>query len=95
MRLADAVSKYVEARRLGGSPFVSSEITLRSFCKYCGDIDVSEVTAERVSLFSNNLKCDPVTRRSKFSAVKCFVDYYCARGVVCNRSKGEQTLTLA
>ncbi len=82
MRLADAISMYVNTRRLDGSPFVSSEVTLRSFCRYCGDIRLDEVTAQRVSLFSNNPKCAPVTRRSKFSAVKCFVDYSYLRGEI-------------
>ena len=82
MRLADAVSMYVQVRRLSGSPFVSSEITLRSFCRFCGDIDVVAVTADQVSLFCNNPTCAPVTRSSKFSAVKCFVDHYSARGEI-------------
>lgn len=80
MRLADAVNAYVEIRRHSGSPFHSSERTLRAFCRYCGEIELDGVTAHLVSTFSNNPACVPATRVSKFSGVKCFLDYYSVRG---------------
>lgn len=80
MRLTDAVSSYVDRRRSAGSPFVSGEITLRSLCKHCGNLDLDGLTAERIRMFLNGRECSPVTRVSKFSAIKCFVEYYSVRG---------------
>lgn len=82
MRLTDAVAAYVEARRIGGSPFYSSETTLRAFCRHCGDIDLDAVTVDLVSAFSNKARCVAVTRVSRFSGVKCFLNYYSVRGQI-------------
>lgn len=82
MRLKDAVSNYVEAKRVSGLPFHSSEVTLRAFCKHCGDIRLHEVTSALVSTFSNRPKLLASTRVSKFSGVKCFVEYCIARGLI-------------
>lgn len=82
MRLAVAASNYVDARRSDGSPFHSSEVTLRSFCAHCGDISLNQVTSDLVSTFANNPKCAASTRVSKFSGVKCFLDYCTERGAI-------------
>ncbi len=82
MRLAEAVAIYVEARHRSGSPFRSGEITLRAFCRHCGEVNLAELTADHVSSFSNNPRCAPVTQAAKFSGVKCFLDYYNARGQI-------------
>jgi integrase len=82
MRLTEAVATYVEARQLNGSPFRSSKLTLLSFCKHCGDIELCQVTANLVWSFTNSAACEPVTRVSKFSGVKCFLDYCHVRGQI-------------
>ena len=80
MRLTEAVTLYVSRRRSQGSPFVSTDVTLRAFCRYCGDLRLHEVTAEHVTRFSNKSDCLPVTRLSRFSGVKCFIEYFALRG---------------
>ncbi len=79
MKLALAVEKYVLRRRSDGSPFVSSELNLKAFCRWCGEIELSNLTAESVTEFLNSVSCNAVTRVSKFSSVKCFVDYWSLR----------------
>jgi integrase/recombinase XerD len=80
MKLALAVEKYVFQRRSDGSPFVSSELKLNALCRWCGHIDLSDLSADRISEFLNSSPCTAVTRVSKFSSMKCFVDYWSLRG---------------
>jgi integrase/recombinase XerD len=80
MKLALAVEKYVSRRRLDGSPFVSSESNLKALSKWCGDIELSNLSAGSVAGFLNSSRCTAVTRVSKFSSIKCFVDYWSLRG---------------
>ena len=80
MKLALAVEKYVSRRRSDGSPFVSSEINLKALCRWCGDIELSSLSAESITEFLNSPRCNAVTRVSKFSSIKCFVDYWSLRG---------------
>jgi integrase/recombinase XerD len=80
MNLALAVENYVSRRRSDGSPFVSSEIKLKALCRWCGHIQLSDLSAERISEFVNSPRCSAVTRVSKFSSIKCFVDYWSLRG---------------
>jgi site-specific recombinase XerD len=82
MKLSEAVAHYVGRRRSEGSPFISSEITLRSLCKFCGDIELRQLSTDRIAKFLNAAKCSPNTVGTKFSAVKCFVDYYSARNQI-------------
>lgn len=82
MRLAEAVAHYLTNRRQDGAPLVTTEITLRLFCKHCGDIDIERVTAELVSSFSNDAKCLPVTRVSNFGRVNCFLEHCIVRGLL-------------
>jgi integrase/recombinase XerD len=62
------------------SPFVSIEINLKAFCRWCGEIELPSLTAESVNEFLNSDRCNAVTRVSKFSSIKCFVDYWSLRG---------------
>ena len=82
MKLSEAIEVYTARRRAEGSPFVSSGIILGSFHRFCGDIEVQEVTARRIEQFTNTPKCAAATRSSKFSAVKCFVEHCSARGII-------------
>ena len=80
MKLALAVDKYVSRRRSDGSPFVSSELNLKAFCRWCGNIELSSLTSEGVTEFLNSPRCNAVTRVSKFSSIKCFLAYCARRG---------------
>jgi integrase/recombinase XerD len=80
MTLASAVEAYVSRRRSEGSPFVSSEATLRSFGKWCGNIQLSDLTVNKIDTFLNSKRCTGVTRLSKFSGIKCFVNHWSLRG---------------
>ncbi len=80
MKLALAVEEYVSRRRSDGSPFVSSELNLKALCRWCGHIELSSLAAERITEFLNSPRCNAVTRVSKFSSIKCFVDYWSLRG---------------
>ena len=77
-----AVSEYVALRRASGSPFVSSATTLHAFCKHCGDVELWRVTTELISRFLHANETSQVTRVSKFSALKCFLNYYTVRGLL-------------
>jgi hypothetical protein len=79
MKLALAVEEYVSRRRSDGSPFVSSELNLRALCRWCGHIELPNLAAERITEFLNSPRCHAVTRVSKFSSIKCFVDYWSLR----------------
>lgn len=80
MKLALAVETYVSLRRSNGSPFVSSEVTLKALCRWCGPMELSSLDAKRVAGFINSPRCAAVTRVSKFSSIKCFVDHWSLRG---------------
>jgi integrase len=80
MKLAMAVEEYVSRRRSDGSPFASSELNLKALCRWCGHIELSSLAAGRITEFSNSPRCNAVTRVSKFSSIKCFVDYWSLRG---------------
>lgn len=82
MTVSQAVTLYVGHRRSAGAPFISGEVTLRLLCKHCGQVDLCALDEQRIVTFLNNPKCSPVTRRSKFSAVKCFIDHYVNRGAM-------------
>lgn len=79
MKLREAVALYVARRRSEGAPFISSEVILRSLCKFCGDIELRDLTADRIEVFLNLPRCAGVTRKTKFSAVKCFLEHYSTR----------------
>ncbi len=79
MILSEAVALYVTCRRSQGSPFTSTESTLRAFCRSCDDLALAEVTSEHVTRFCNRSECAPTTRLSRFSAVKCFLEYFACR----------------
>ena len=80
MNLALAVEEYVTRRRSDGSPFVSSELNLKGLCRWCGHIELSSLTPEGITEFLNYQRCNAVTRISKFSSIKCFVNYWSLRG---------------
>jgi len=80
LKLALAVEEYVSRRRSDGSPFVSSELKLKALCRWCGHLELSDLSAKRISEFLNSPRCAAVTRVSKFSSIKCFVDYWSLRG---------------
>jgi integrase/recombinase XerD len=79
MKLTLAVEEYVSRRRSEGSPFVSSEANLRALCRWCGDTELHNLTSARVGEFVNSPHCNAVTRAGKFSAIKCFVEYWSLR----------------
>ncbi len=80
MKLALAVEEYVLRRRSEGSPFVSSELNLKALCRWCGHVELSSLAAESITGFLHSPRCNAVTRISKFSSIKCFVDYWSLRG---------------
>jgi integrase/recombinase XerD len=79
VKLLEAVVQYVARRRSEGAPFISSDVVLRSLCKFCGDIDLRGLTTVHIARFLDTSNCAAVTRTTKFSAVKCFVEHCCAR----------------
>jgi integrase/recombinase XerD len=79
VKLIDAVALYVARRRSEGAPFISTEVVLRSLCKFCGAIELRDLTAGRIQEFLELPRCAAITRLTKFSAVKCFVEHYSVR----------------
>lgn len=82
MKLSEAVANYVRRRRSEGAQFVSTELILKSLCKRCGDISVSELSAEHITSFLAPSRLSPATFASKLSAVKCFVAHSVARDLM-------------
>ena len=82
MKLSEAIAKYVAQRRSEGAQFISTEWILRSLCKRCGDISISELSTDRINSFLAYPSVSKATFTSKLSAVKCFVAYSAARGVI-------------
>lgn len=60
---------------------MSSENTLRLFCKVCGPMKLEQVTVRTVAAFLDASSAQ-VTKCSKFSAVKCFVEHCAGRGLM-------------
>ena len=57
MKVTDAISEYVQQRQAAGSPFVSNKAKLEEFSRYCGEICLTDLTAERISEFLNASRC--------------------------------------
>jgi integrase/recombinase XerD len=82
MKLSEAVEDYVTQRRSEGAQFISTELILKSLCKRCGDISISELSANRIASFLAPGRVSPATFASKLSAVKCFVVNAVARDLM-------------
>ena len=75
MTLSDSVDRYVRKKRSAGASFLSGEINLRAFTRFCGDIDLSHLKGDLVTAFLKSTECSAITRLSKFSAVKGFFEH--------------------
>ena len=82
MTVSDAVSLYVSRKQSLGAPYVSGAVTLKAFARFCGGLKLQLVNAGVVSDFLSSTESSAITRQSKFSAVKGFVEHYQARGVL-------------
>ena len=81
MKLSVAVDEYVNRRRSEGAQFTSANNILGKLCRFCGDIELRDLTFEKVKSFLN-VPARAVTRSSKLSAIRCFVTYHSVRGAM-------------
>jgi hypothetical protein len=80
--LRDAIKLYLSRRRSEGRAFVSAERILMAFAKMCGDLDAGELTAQHVFAFVTAPHRKAVTSESTFNTIRCFVEYWGARGQI-------------
>jgi hypothetical protein len=81
MKLSEAIDVYIRRRRAVGAYLRSSESLLRSFLRYCGDVDLTRVGTLSITRFLNGRGgARPGTWRAKYSALKLFFAYWCLRG---------------
>lgn len=78
--LAEAVDSYVERRRLEGALFVVAEQVLKAFCKHMGNVSLMKLSPDRLSTFVKSTRATSATALSKYSTVKCFLEFWCLRG---------------
>ena len=79
--LSEAVDLYVARRRAEGRQFVGASNVLRDLSRHSGNIDLCDLTAERIKMFLGNA-IRPATRSSKLSAIRCFAQYCFLRGMM-------------
>ncbi len=81
MKLAHAVATYVAYKQSLGIRFVTDARTLTSFCRTLGEIEMDQVSADRVSAFLAGT--GPVTRfwHRKLDALRGFYRFALARGL--------------
>lgn len=60
---------------MAGSAALSSAATLKAFCRFCGDIDLANVSAETIATYVSRPGIADSTKASVFSGLKCFVAY--------------------
>jgi integrase/recombinase XerD len=82
MKLLTATDDYVRLKRAVGERFVTGGYTLKRFCRHCGDVDVDEVTAERVLAFLRTKREPGRLQRIAYFAVAGFFRFAVARGYV-------------
>jgi site-specific recombinase XerD len=82
MTLIEAVDAYIARRRSQGAQFVSTEFILRLFCRFCGNVDLHDLSAARVTAFLKSSKGNAATMASKLSAIKCFLLYWSDRDFI-------------
>lgn len=82
MKIEDAVVQYVTHKQSMGMRFHTERRTLRSFCRHCGDVYLTEVEPEQVRSFLAGT--GPVTRfwQRKHEALLGFYRFAIARGYV-------------
>ena len=79
MTLREAITVYINHRRSEGAQGAGAEMILQALCRRLEEIDLKDIHANQISTFVNNPRTASVTRISKFSVVRCFLDYYSAR----------------
>jgi site-specific recombinase XerD len=80
MKLSQAVDLYIQGKRDAGMRFHSPTNILRSFLRYCGDIDLHHITVQRVTAFLDGSGVMPSTWSGKRGTLRTFFDYWTSRG---------------
>jgi integrase/recombinase XerD len=82
MKLSEAVAHYVARRRSEGVLFVHNASVLKLFCSHCGDISLSELSADQISSYIYSQKISPTTRSTRYSIVNGFLIFYRVRRLI-------------
>lgn len=82
MKLSQVVGQYIDFKRSMGMRFKSQAVTLQSFCRALGPIDIQDVTQNSVLAFLEGR--GPVTTfwYQKFSTLRGFYRFAISRGYV-------------
>lgn len=78
MRLSEAISAYVQHKRVDGLSFLAPGDDLVSFCKHVGDLPLDKVTSEHVLRYLDGARTVN-TKRRKHSLLQRFFDYWSRR----------------
>src|SRR5271165_5451459 len=80
MKLSQAVDLYIQRKRDAGMRFDSPMSRLRSFLRYCGDIDLHHITTQQIIAFLDSSGSMPSGWSGKRGTLRTFFDYWTARG---------------
>jgi integrase len=78
----ESVREYVGRKRSFGLEYKGPGVTLSSFAKQVGDIPLSRVTPQQVSLFLDRPRTSPNAWLAKFNLLKHFFEHWAARGML-------------
>lgn len=82
MNLTEAKDTYVQHKRAMGLDYSTTAKTLQSFVEPIGNLPLERVTAREVLAFLDRAKISPVTWEQKYCLLRCFFDYWMARGEI-------------
>ena len=83
MKLHDAVTRYIDHKRALGMRFKTEDFILRALCRALGDVRLTQVHAESMTVFLNGrnpLEITP-TWHKKYSVIMGFYRFALARGM--------------
>jgi integrase/recombinase XerD len=78
--IGECAKRYVDRKRAQGLKFHKGQQMLRSFRRFLGDRELSEVTPAQVELFLSGPKTSTATWRHKYLCLRLFFEFWRARG---------------
>jgi integrase/recombinase XerD len=82
MKLSEAVAHFVARRRSEGRLFVHNASVLKLLGSHCGDINLSELSADQIASYIHSQEISPTTRSTRYSIVNGFLTFYRVRGLM-------------
>jgi integrase/recombinase XerD len=82
MKLSIAIDDYLRLKHAMGERYDTGGRTLRGLCRECGDVNVDEITADRVQAFLRSKRKPGRFRHVPYYAVAGFFRFATARGYI-------------